>query len=135
MSVAEDLKQYLIAGGLATADNITVSRMPASGNVSITGNDQWVIVQQPGTKSGGNLVQWKRIHQLFVLYRHSKGEVLYNKDDELQALLEQCVGLENYKVLRATCNPGGELPLAAKEAHVMQWQVTLELTTKVSEES
>lgn len=135
MSVAEDLKQYLIGGGLTTADKITISRMPANGNISITGNDQWVIVQQPGTKTGGNLVQWKRIHQLFVLYRNSKGEVLYDKDDELQTLLEQCVGLTNYKVLRAICGSGGELPLAAKEVHVMQWQVTLELTKKLSEES
>lgn len=134
-SVAKDLETYLVANNLCTDEQITVSRMPASNQVSIAGDDMWVIVAQPGSKAGGNMRQWKRIHNLFILYRNSKGEVLYNKDDELQALLEQCVALEHYQVLRSICNPGGELPLAAKEAHVMQWQITLELVTKPSEES
>lgn len=127
MSVAEDLLAYLVAGGLCNDADITVSRTPT---VNLTGDNQWVLVAEPGSKSGGNILQWKRKHNVAIAYRNKSGEVLYNKDDELQALLESCVALEHYKVLQIVCNPMGELALGATEAHVGQWQVTLELVTK-----
>lgn len=128
-SVAKELQDFLIAGGLFDAEHSTVSRMPANGQVDI-GDGQWVLIQQPGTKTGGNILQWKRTHSITVLCRRSSGDDLYEQDDLLQQKLEACVDLPSYKVIRCTCNPGGELPLEAKEVHVMQWQVTLDLVTK-----
>lgn len=133
-SVAHELRAYLVAAGLCTDAEITVSRMPANGQVDI-GDGQWVLLQAPGSKSGGNILQWKRTHSITILYRHKSGDELYNKDDDLQKLFEACVDLPSYKITRATCPPGGELPLDAKEVHVMQWAATLELVTKENEES
>lgn len=128
MSVAKDLKDYLVNAGLTSNDKFTVSRAPT---VSIAENDQWVIWQPPGSsKEGGNILQWKRKHNVVIAYRNKNGDALYDKDDELQALLEQCVSLSNYKVLRITCSPMGEIDLAIKEVHVGQWQVTLDVVTK-----
>lgn len=127
-NVAQDLKDYLVGGGLCTDEKITVSRMPT---VNLTENDQWVVYAQPGSKSGGNILQWKRKHNVVIAYRNKSGDELYNKDDELQALLEACVALEHYKVLRVICNPMGEPDTGGvKGVHVGQWQVTLELVTK-----
>lgn len=129
MSVAHDVKAYMVAGNIADEANITVSRMPATGQVNIA-EGQWVVILAGGSKSGGNLLQWKRTHSITVLHRSKSGDALYNADDALQALFDSCNVLDNYRVLRATCNPGAELPLAAKEVHVMQWQLTLDLVTK-----
>lgn len=127
MSVAQELKDYLVTNGLTTADKFTVSRMPT---VNLTANDQWVVYAVPGSKAGGNILQWKRKHNVVIAYRNKDGDALYNKDDELQALLEQCVSLPSYKVLQVICNPMGELDLGTKEVHVGQWQITLDLVTK-----
>lgn len=127
MSVAKELKDYLVGAGLTTAEKFTVSRMPT---VSLSQNDQWVVFAQPGSKEGGNILQWKRKHNVVIAYRNKDGDALYDKDDELQALLEACVTLPSYKVLRLICNPMGEIDLGTKEVHVAQWQITLDLVTK-----
>lgn len=128
-NVATDVKAFMVAGLSIDETNITVSRMPATGQVNIA-EGQWVVILAGGSKSGGNLLQWKRTHSITVLHRSKSGEALYNKDDELQALFAGCTLLDNYRVLRATCNPGTELPLAAKEVHVMQWALTLDIVTR-----
>lgn len=129
MSVAHDVKAYMVANMGIDEANITVSRMPANGQVNIA-DGQWVVILGGGGRSGGNLVQWKRTHSITVLHRSKSGDALYNKDDELQATFAGCTLLDNYRVLRAICNPGAELPLAAKEVHVMQWALTLDIVTR-----
>lgn len=129
MSVAHDVKAYMVAGNIAAEENITVSRMPANGQVNVA-EGQFVVIMAGGSKSGGNLLQWKRTHSITVLHRSKSGDALYNADDALQALFDGCTALDNYRVLRAICNPGSELPLAAKEVHVMQWALTLDLVKR-----
>lgn len=126
-SVAHDLKKYLVNAGLCTDEQMFVSRVPT---VNLTENDQWGIHASPGSKIGGNILQWKRKHNVVIAYRNKSGDALYNKDDELQALLEACVSLEHYKVCQLVCNPMGELDTNVKELHVGQWQVTLDVITK-----
>lgn len=133
MSVAKEFQEYLIANGVMTTANSFVSRTPT---VSLSSNDQWAIVAQPGSINGGNILQWKRTHNLLVVYRNSDGEIVYNKDDVILALLNNaCVTLDSYRVLRCIANPMTELPLDIKEVHVGQWSITLELVTKINEES
>lgn len=129
MSVAEELRAYLIGQGVTDDAHSKVSRMPANGQLEI-GEGQLIVVQEPGSISGGNLVQWKHTHNMLVIYRHKSGDELYNKDDEVKAAINRCVTLPSYRVLRARCGSGGELPLEAQEVHVMQWAATLELVTK-----
>jgi hypothetical protein len=127
MSVSDDLRDYLVAGGLASLANFTVSRVST---VNLAENDQWVVFAQGGGKEGGNILQWKRKHNVVIAYRNSSAQALYNKDDVLQTLLEACVTLTNYKVLRITCSPMNELDISNSEIHVAQWQITLELVKK-----
>lgn len=131
-SVAQQLKDYLVDAGLCPANKFTVSRMPT---VNLEENDQWVCWSDPGSKEGGNILQWKRKHNVVIAYRNKSGEALYNKDDELQALLEACVALQSYRVLQLVCNPMGEIETGNNAVHVGQWQITLDLITKNAEES
>ena len=125
-SVAEDLKTFLIAKGIATSDNINVSRTPA---VTLEKDDQFVIAQQGGTKSGGNILQWKRNQNFLLLYRNKSGADLYAKDEQLLAL-EGCIVLDNYKVVGSDINPMTELELGTNEVHIGSWQVQLRIVKK-----
>lgn len=129
MSVAKEIKDYLEASSLG--GSFFVSRTPS---VSLSSDDQWAIVEAGGSISGGNILQWKRTHNLLAVYRNSKGEELYNKDDALLALLNmQCLALPSYRVLRCEVSPLQELDLAAKDVHVGQWAITLDIVTKDEE--
>lgn len=135
-SVVDELKSYLIGRGLCNADEITGSRLPANGKVNLD-NGQWGLYQMPGSVSGGNILQWKRTHNITVLHRNKSGEVLYDKDDQLLAAIENCITLPSYKILRKQIAPGAELPIQGNDVHVMQWALTLDLVVKnnINEES
>lgn len=130
MSVAADLKTYLVAQGLTTDDKITVSRVPAA---NLEADDNWVIVAQGGSISGGNLLQWKRTHQFVLLYRNKNGNALYDADDALITAIGDCVELAGYRVLQKRLNPMTELELNGQETHVGTWQLELAITKKDEE--
>lgn len=124
MSLASELRDYLIAEGVMTDERSFVSHIPAA-NLSL--DDAWAIVAQGGSVSGGNILQWKRSHTLTILYRNNDGSQLYDKDDLLVDALNKCVLLQNYQVISKSLNPMTELQLSANETHVASWQ--LQITT------
>lgn len=136
MSVVSELRDYLIGVGLTAAGKIKASSMPADGSVNLA-EGQWGIYQLPGSISGGNLVQWKRTHNIAIVHRNKDGDALYQQDDRLLEALSACVTLPSYRILRLVANPGGELPRQENNVHVMQWAVVIDLVLKSnnSEES
>lgn len=125
MSVAEDLKAYLIAQGVATAEKISISRSPAA---NLSNDDEWVIVAaNPAIPVGGNLAKWRLNHTFNLLYRTADGNALYAKDDVLRPHFNPngCVGLVHYKVLEAIISSMDELAMSTDEVHVANWQVQI----------
>jgi hypothetical protein len=120
-SVAEDLKQFLIENEIGTDENIHVSNSPA---VNLEQDDQFVIVQQGGTKTGGNILQWKRNQNFLLLYHNKSGADLYTIDKQLLAI-EGCIILDNYKVVGSQISPMTELELGTNAVHIGSWTVQL----------
>jgi len=124
MSIAESFRNFLVAENLATADNVTVSRIAA---VNLSEDDQWALVASGGQSEGGNVSRWKKKYNLTILHRSTSGPRLYAKDDTLQQYNDQCIVLSPYKVIRVTISPMTELDMSDERTHVGNWQA--EITT------